>query len=104
MFLKYTEVFMLQYVDAFALFMDNTRHKSSNTIQSYKRDVSQYIKYLDTNGITDITKTTQKIVKQYLESLKKQGRASSTVSRTLASLRAFYLFIMQDKTDMKDPT
>lgn len=95
---------MLQYVDAFALFMDNTRHKSSNTIQSYKRDVSQYIKYLDTNGITDITKTSQKIVKQYLENLKKQGRASSTVSRTLASLRAFYLFIMQDKTDMKDPT
>ena len=98
------EVYMHSYVDAFAVFMDYTRHKSSNTIQSYKRDVSQYIIYLNSKGITDIAKTNQKTVKQYLEALIKQGRASSTVSRTLASLRAFYLFITENRKDIKDPT
>ena len=95
---------MFKYVDDFAVFMDNSKHKSLNTIQSYKRDVSQYINYLNSNGITDITKTNKNTVKMYLESLIKQGRATSTVSRTLASLRAFYMFIIQNKKGMKDPT
>ena len=95
---------MFKYVDDFAVFMDNTKHKSLNTIQSYKRDVSQYINYLNSSGITDITKTNQKTVKKYLETLTKQGRASSTVSRTLASLRAFYVFVSQNQKGMKDPT
>lgn len=95
---------MLKYVDAFALFMDNTRHKSSNTIQSYKRDVSQYIKYLNLNGITDISKTTQKTVTTYLDALKNQGKASSTVSRTLASLKSFYMFISEENSQITNPT
>ncbi len=95
---------MLKYVDAFAFFMDNTRHKSSNTIQSYKRDVSQYIKYLNLNGITDISKTTQKTVASYLDTLKTQGKASSTVSRTLASLKSFYMFISEENSQITNPT
>lgn len=94
---------MLKYVDAFAIFMDNTRHKSSNTIQSYKRDVSQYIKYLNLNGITDISKTTQKTVASYLDTLKTQGKASSTVSRTLASLKSFYMFISEENSQIANP-
>ena len=94
---------MLKYVDAFAIFMDNTRHKSSNTIQSYKRDVSQYIKYLNLNGITDISKTTQKTVASYLDTLKTQGKASSTVSRTLAALKSFYMFMSEENSQIANP-
>ena len=95
---------MLQYVDAFALFMDNAKHKSANTIQSYKSDVIQYIVFLNTKGINDISKSTKKTVNSYMEFLKKEGKASSTISRTLASLRAFYLFLTQNKVIAKDPT
>ncbi len=95
---------MIEYVENFAYFMNNTKHKSDNTIQSYKRDVLQYINYLSMNGVTDIAKTTKKTVKTYLDELQKQGRATSTVSRTLAALRSFYLYIMQTGTQMKDPT
>lgn len=95
---------MLEYVDDFVYFIGNTRHKSTNTVQSYKRDVSQYINYLKSSGITDISKTTKTTVLTYLLKLQNQGRASSTVSRTLASLRSFYLFIIESGTSMKDPT
>ena len=95
---------MLQYVDAFALFMDNAKHKSANTIQSYKSDVIQYIVFLNAKGINDISKSTKKTVNSYMEFLKNEGKASSTISRTLASLRAFYLFLTQNKVIAKDPT
>lgn len=95
---------MLQYVDDFVYFMGNTEHKSVNTVQSYKRDVSQYINYLNLNGITDISKTTKTTVLTYLMDLQNKGKATSTVSRTLASLRSFYLFVTQNGTKMNDPT
>lgn len=95
---------MQEIVEDFAYFMTNDRHKAQNTIQSYKRDVSQYMNYLDKHGITDITKTTKTTVLTYLLNLQNQGKASSTVSRTLASLRSFYTFVGERGVHMKDPT
>lgn len=95
---------MQAYVDEYASFMSNVRHKSVNTIESYKRDVKQYIAYLDNSGVTDLSSTTKTTVLSYLLELQKEGRASSTVSRTLASLRSFYIFMIQNGAVTTDPT
>lgn len=95
---------MQAYVDEYASFMSNVRHKSLNTIESYKRDVKQYIAYLDNSGVTDLSSTTKTTVLSYLLELQKEGRASSTVSRTLASLRSFYIFMIQNGAVTTDPT
>lgn len=95
---------MTDYVSGFVCFMDGEKHKSQNTIQSYKRDVTQYMDYLSINGITDIKSTTKTTVLTYLLKLQKDGKASSTVSRTLASLRAFYTYVNETGERMPDPT
>lgn len=95
---------MLDYIEDFVYFMDSTKHKSYNTIQSYKRDISQYITYLNTTGINDITKTTRTTVLTYLIKLQEQGKATSTVLRTLASLKSYYLFITDSGNKMENPT
>lgn len=95
---------MNSYVEEYASFMTNVRHKSLNTIESYKRDVTQYITYLDESGITDAASATKTTVLSYLMAMQKEGKASSTVSRTLASLRSFYLFMMQNGRVVTNPT
>lgn len=95
---------MTDYVEGFVCFMSGEKHKSQNTIQSYRRDVSQYIKYLNLNGITDIKNTTKTTVLTYLLKLQKDGKATSTVSRTLASLRSFYTYVNETGEKMADPT
>lgn len=95
---------MQTYVDEYASFMSNVRHKAVNTIESYKRDIKQYIAYLDSEGVTDLSSTTKKTVLSYLLELQKEGRATSTVSRTLASLRSFYVFMIKNGTVKNDPT
>ena len=92
------------YVKEYTSFMTDIRHKSLNTVESYKRDVTQYISYLDGTGVTDISSTTKTTVLSYLLYLQKEGRASSTVSRTLASLRSYYLFMMQNGVVKSNPT
>ena len=95
---------MTDYVNGFVCFMSGEKHKSQNTIQSYKRDVSQYIDYLSINGITDIKNTTKTTVLTYLLKLQKDGKANATVSRTLASLRSFYTYVNETGERMADPT
>lgn len=95
---------MNTYVKEYTSFMTDIRHKSLNTVESYKRDVTQYISYLDGTGVTDISSTTKTTVLSYLLYLQKEGRASSTVSRTLASLRLYYLFMMQNGVVKSNPT
>ncbi len=95
---------MNTYVKEYTSFMTDIRHKSLNTVESYKRDVTQYISYLDGTGVTNISSTTKTTVLSYLLYLQKEGRASSTVSRTLASLRSYYLFMMQNGVVKSNPT
>lgn len=95
---------MNTYVKEYTSFMTDIRHKLLNTVESYKRDVTQYISYLDGTGVTDISSTTKTTVLSYLLYLQKEGRASSTVSRTLASLRSYYLFMMQNGVVKSNPT
>ena len=95
---------MNTYVKEYTSFMTDIRRKSLNTVESYKRDVTQYISYLDGTGVTDISSTTKTTVLSYLLYLQKEGRASSTVSRTLASLRSYYLFMMQNGVVKSNPT
>ena len=102
--LKKGSIRMLTYIDEYTNYMAEVCHKSANTVESYRRDVQQYITYLKELGITDITVTTKTTVLTYLLSLKKKGRAASTLSRNLASLRSFYLYLVRNGDMKSDPT
>ncbi len=95
---------MQELLDGFVFSLIGERGKSGNTIMSYKRDIADYIKFLQERGITDITDTDRTTVLTYLLFLKKQGRAESTISRRLASLRAFYAYTSERGIDVNDPT
>lgn len=96
---------MLQdYIDDFAVYMLVDRNKTQNTVESYRRDVTQYIKYLQENNIYEMSMTTKTTVLTYLLYLQKQGRATSTISRSLASIRAFYVYLVGIGQMHKDPT
>ena len=94
---------MKEYIDGFEEYL--TGKKSHNTIQSYKGDIIHYTGYLTENNIYEYEKTTKTTVLTYLLYLQKSGRANATVSRTLASLRAFYEYLTDvRRLDMKNPT
>lgn len=95
---------MEELLESFALYMASARENSYNTIVSYKRDISGYIDYLKENGIKDLSKADRMTVITYLLYMKKSGKAPSTVSRSLAAIRAFYGYLILSGKKMKDPT
>lgn len=95
---------MITYIGEYTDFMQNICHKSQNTIEAYKRDITQYITYLLETGVTNIKNTTQTHILSYIMDLKKRGRAASTLSRVLASIRSYYLYLVRNGEIEKDPT
>ncbi len=95
---------MYAYIEEYASYLKNVRRKSLNTVESYKRDINQYITYLNRCGVTDISGSVKSNVLMYLLELKDMGKATSTISRTLASLRSFYMFLVQNGVMEENPT
>lgn len=95
---------MQSYIDDFTIYIAEKKHKSENTILSYKRDVSKYAEYLQSTEIANVRTATKTTILTYLLNLQKQGRSAATVSRTLASLRSFYSYMREKGVVNYDPT
>lgn len=84
-------------------FLENDKKLSENTLQSYKRDIVQYEEYISTKDINYLSTETEDI-NGYLKFLQKNNKKSSTVSRSLASIRSFYQYLIRVKLISSDPT
>lgn len=93
----------MNYIEDFTYYLKNDRELTKNTLDSYIRDIKTFNKYLlDTNqSIESISKTG--IIK-FLLFLQKNGKATSTISRNLASIRSFYHYLLINKHIEEDPT
>ncbi|SDK50146.1 site-specific tyrosine recombinase XerD [Natronincola ferrireducens] len=94
------EQLILKYTD----YLTTEKELSTNTLESYLRDVKQYLDYLNKNEVNDISYTTKATIITYLVYLQDKGRAVSTISRSIASIRCFYQYLVQSKMVPKDPT
>jgi len=95
---------MKQLISSFTVYLDKEKKLSKNTLESYERDICQYLEYLNNAGILDISLTNKTTVITYLLNLQKNGKATSTISRNLASIRSFYKFLVLNKLIEIDPT
>lgn len=94
---------MEKQIKLFLEFLENDKKLSSNTLQSYKRDITQYQEYIDKNGLNYLKIDNEEIDK-YFEYLKAMNKKTSTISRNLATIRSFYQFLVKTKKIKKDPT
>lgn len=94
---------MEKYINNFLKFIKEDKKLSENTLQSYKRDLIQLEDYLNDNKV-NFLKATEENIRGYLLSIEEQGKKLSTVSRNLASTRAFYQYLVRIKKIKKDPT
>ena len=94
---------MEKQVKLFLDFLKNDKKLSDNTLQSYRRDIEQYEKYVSDNRINYL-KATEDTILEYMEYLREENKKESTISRSLASIRSFYQYLIRVKKIKKDPT
>ncbi len=94
---------MEKQVKLFLEFLQNDKKVSDNTLQSYRRDIVYFTKYIE-EGNMNYAKLNEEDIKNYLQHLQEVGKKASTVSRHLASIRSFYQFLVKNKKVKVDPT
>lgn len=94
---------MEEQLNLFFGFLENDKKVSNNTLQSYRRDLKQFEKYIAENG-KDYSKVTDEEIKTYIKYMQEIGKKPSTISRGIASIRSFYQYETKNKKIKEDPT
>lgn len=81
---------MISEIEEFAGYLRDVKRTSDNTVVSYHRDLVQMAAFLEEKGIAEVGKVTKTSLNSYILSLEKAGKAATTISRTLASMKAFF--------------
>ena len=95
---------MEECVVQFAEYLEKGKGSTKNTILSYERDLKNFHQFLIQAGISKPQKINVTNIRAYLLHLEKKGRAASTISRNLASLRSFFQFLYKEGYIQEDPT
>lgn len=77
---------------------------SPNTLEAYSRDVREFIAFEGSRSMTDITETSGTEIVAFLHELKISGKSAATVNRKLASLRAFFNYLIEAGLMKENPT
>lgn len=97
---------MLDLIQAYENYLSKVKQASSNTISSYMRDVRQFSRWLHQEEGIDVIDATQLNISSFLSHLEEEGRTGTTVSRSLASLKNFYAYVVSsgflEKTPVTD--
>lgn len=87
---------MEKEINGFILYLHNVKKTSNNTELSYKRDLSKLQQYLDAQGVHEPGSITATNLNSYILYLEKQRFAAATVSRNIASIKAFYHYLFKE--------
>ena len=83
-------------IDAYIRYLHDVKKTSYNTEMSYQRDLNKMHKYLQENGIKKIAHITEDVLEGYVAYLKDHNFANATMSRHIAAMKGWFLFMVKE--------
>ena len=87
---------MLDLICAYENYLTKVKQASGNTVSSYLRDIRQFVDWLRQKDGEDILDATDSDVCDYLAYMQSQGKSGATASRSLASLKNFFSYVVSN--------
>lgn len=94
---------MMQDLADFTGYLRDVKKSSENTIQSYYRDLKSFFRFMEQSGVNDATQINRTNVMAYVYEMQREKKAAATVSRSIASVRAFFYFLMRNGSILENP-
>lgn len=85
---------MEEIINQFLKQLNKEKSISKNTEDSYRRDLSKMFEHMKVTNKTQLAKVKQKDLEKYIKYLKKIGRKPATISRSIASAKAFFGYLV----------
>lgn len=94
---------MEQHASSFISFLTLERALSESTLESYNRDLKQFLTYLKDKNMTDLNEVTRAGILLYFASLEHSGKSRATITRASVTLRAFFHYLVRERIVEHDP-
>ena len=88
----------------FISYLHNTKRTTYNTEVSYQRDLKKMVSFLREKGINEISMIREQDLEDYLHEMETGNFASASISRSVASMRAFFQHMYQEGKIQEDPS
>lgn len=83
-------------LEAFIFYLDSVKKMSDNTIVSYRRDLNKFAAYLEEQGISEVEEISEVDINDYVRQLERQEFKAATISRNIASIKAFFHYLTKE--------
>ncbi len=96
---------MEKQIDDFLVYLKNVKKTSDNTILSYRLDLHKCMNFMQKNGIEEISDIKEEDLQTFICFLESKNLKAATISRNIASIKAFYHYLFKNKlveTDIAD--
>ncbi len=87
----------------FINYLHNVKKASENTELSYRRDLMKMIAYLKAAGVDSAFEVTETDLSAYVLDLERKNFTASTISRNIASMKAFFHYFVKEGRMEKNP-
>ncbi|GJM39806.1 MAG: tyrosine recombinase XerC [Ardenticatenaceae bacterium] len=92
---------------AFLKFLQKEYNYSNNTIAAYKNDLGQFVSYLQDNNLNNSGhwhSINSERINGYVDYMKDQPYASSSVARKVAAVKSFFNYLYSNQLIQENPT
>jgi len=83
-------------LDDYIFHIDKVVNYSNNTISSYKRDLNSFIIYCKKNNISNLKLIDEKVIRDFVSYLHRNGICPKSIKRYLSSIRSFFNFLIKN--------
>jgi len=88
-------------VKDFIYYLEFEENKKNNTVISIRKDLNNFLEYLNKKNITTLDKLDELIIREYLTELKDFDLSNSTYNRRLSSIKKFYKYLINNNLKEK---
>jgi site-specific recombinase XerD len=85
---------MREIIERYLQYQISIRNLSDATVRAYRQDLVRFIEWLETKGVADL-EIDIPTARAYLAHMSRQKAATSTINRSLSSLRGLYRFCIR---------
>lgn len=89
-------------IEEYLIHLKIERNLADNSIESYRRDIEQYLHFLENEQVFEWDNIDRYDVVLFLQRLKEEGKSNNSIIRMTSCLRQFHQFLRQEKMITQD--
>ena len=95
---------MDEEIRLFTGYLEEIKKLSCNTVMSYHGDLTKMAVYMKEQGITSTADIRGTTLNAYVLHMEKNGMSAATISRYIASMKAFFEYLVRERILDEDPS